>query len=144
MCIIIDANTSPHFKGKTPEAQFVVNWIIDGKGTLETGGRNLDEIRACPLRNLLQQFLLAGRVRLYRHQDVIQYQRGLDQTKMESDDPHILALALVSGCRLLFSHDKNLHKDFTGKHFLSPRGKVFQDLDKHKKLLKGAKKVRAN
>lgn len=144
MCIIIDANTSPHFKNNTAEVQFIVNWIISGKGRLETGGLNLTEMRSCSLRSLLQQFTLAGRVKTHSTENIEQHQKRLDVAKMKSDDPHILALALESGCRLLFSHDKGLHIDFTGPHHLKPKGKVFQCARRHSALLKGAKKVKMN
>lgn len=51
-----------------------------------------------------------------------------------SDDPHIIALARVSGVRLLCSHDLALHTDFTNKDLLDPRGRVYQNT-KHNHLL---------
>lgn len=143
MSIIIDANTTPHFKNNSEEVQYIVNWIISGKGRLETGGRNLEEIKACSLRKVLLTFSQAGRVKISDAKAVKRKQDALDQTKMNSDDPHVIALAQASECRLLFSFDKPLHKDFTGKHFLQPKGKVFQSVKKHGALLKGAKKVKA-
>ena len=54
-----------------------------------------------------------------------------------SDDPHILALAQVSGSRLLYSADMDLQQDFKNKDFInSPRGKVYSSLS-HKRLLVG-------
>ena len=58
----------------------------------------------------------------------------------ESDDPHILGLALVSGARLLYSNDKDLHKDFKSRELLSIRGKVYstnvnKEFDKKKRRL---------
>ena len=45
-----------------------------------------------------------------------------------SDDPHIIALALVSGARLLCSLDQALHTDFTNPKLInSPRGNVYQN-----------------
>ena len=44
--------------------------------------------------------------------------------KIESDDEHILAVALLSGCRLLFSSDAALINDFKNAALVSPRGKV--------------------
>ena len=43
-----------------------------------------------------------------------------------SDDEHVIALAQVSGARLLFSNDAELHKDFKSKELIvQPRGKVY-------------------
>ena len=45
-----------------------------------------------------------------------------------SDDPHIIALALESGARLLCSHDQALHSDFTNPTLINnQRGHVYQD-----------------
>ncbi|MDM8549089.1 hypothetical protein QUF72_03380 [Desulfobacterales bacterium HSG2] len=53
-----------------------------------------------------------------------------------SDDPHIIALARVSGVRTLCSHDKTLHKDFKNRELISdPRGSVYQNPE-HMALLR--------
>ena len=45
---------------------------------------------------------------------------------VKSDDPHIIALAQVSGARLLYSNDKSLQQDFKNKDLINnPRGKVY-------------------
>ncbi len=45
---------------------------------------------------------------------------------LRSDDAHIIALARVSGARLLYSNDHSLQQDFTDHRLVSnPRGKVF-------------------
>lgn len=47
----------------------------------------------------------------------------------QSDDTHIIALAQISGARLLFSNDKALHQDFKNKELINnPRGKVYSTL----------------
>ena len=53
-----------------------------------------------------------------------------------SDDPHIIALARVSGARTLCSNDNNLHTDFKNQRLLShPRGGVYQNAN-HGHLLR--------
>ena len=58
-----------------------------------------------------------------------------------SDDEHIIALAKVSGARLLYSKDGDLHSDFTNPRLLS-RGRVYSTMRGpeltagHKRLLK--------
>lgn len=45
---------------------------------------------------------------------------------IKSDDPHVLALAQVSGARLLYSNDQDLSDDFRDRRFIdSPQGKVY-------------------
>lgn len=53
----------------------------------------------------------------------------------KSDDPHILALALVSGVRLLCSRDTALHADFKNPRILRPAGSVYQNR-RHRHLLR--------
>ena len=61
---------------------------------------------------------------------------------MESDDPHVLGLALVSGARLLYTNDQKLQQDFKNSALIRPRGKVYTTLvnrrftDVHDGLLK--------
>ena len=44
----------------------------------------------------------------------------------KSDDPHVIALAQISGARLLYSNDPDLQQDFGDKRLIdSPRGKVY-------------------
>ena len=52
-----------------------------------------------------------------------------------SNDEHVIALARVSGARLLCSKDQLLHQDFRNRELVSnPRGRVYQTSD-HTHLL---------
>ena len=42
-----------------------------------------------------------------------------------SNDEHVIALALVSGARLLYSNDRDLGDDFRNKNLMNPPGKVY-------------------
>ena len=56
--------------------------------------------------------------------------------KCVSDDPHVIALAIVSGARLLCSRDQALHTDFGNPQLIhSPRGYVYQNAS-HKHLIR--------
>lgn len=41
-----------------------------------------------------------------------------------SDDPHTIALAQISGARLLYSKDEDLRRDFRNDELLKPRGRL--------------------
>ena len=63
----------------------------------------------------------------------------MEETRLEkkglciSDDPHVIALARISGARLLCSNDKDLQQDFGTKNLIDrPRGKVYSTRDKQK------------
>ena len=60
----------------------------------------------------------------------------------ESDDPHIIALAQISGARLLYTNDLALQRDFRKRDLIAdPRGKVYSThrrddyTEAHRKLL---------
>lgn len=45
---------------------------------------------------------------------------------LTSNDPHVIALADVSGARILYSNDENLRDDFRNSVLVSsPRGKLY-------------------
>ena len=57
------------------------------------------------------------------------------QKLCRSDDPHVLALARVSGARLLFANDGRLIQDFQNNDILRrPPGKVYPPTDYHRFL----------
>ena len=46
-----------------------------------------------------------------------------------SDDPHVLALAEVSGARLLYTNDRDLQQDFRDHKIINnPRGNIYTTL----------------
>ena len=66
-----------------------------------------------------------------------------DDGACQSNDLHVLALAQVSGARLLYSNDLTLHQDFgNGDLINGPRGKIYstraggQIQDSHRRLLR--------
>ena len=47
----------------------------------------------------------------------------------KSNDAHVLALAIVSGARLLFTNDQDLQSDFGNRRIISGvRGKIYTTL----------------
>ena len=67
----------------------------------------------------------AGRARFVPEDRFIDDQNTLEG-QIRSDDPHVLALARVSGVRLLYTGDVDLIADFKDKAFIDrPRGKIY-------------------
>mgnify|MGYP002869074523 FL=1 len=57
-------------------------------------------------------------------------------SQCKSNDCHIIALARISGARILCSLDKTLHKDFRNLRLVfNPKGHIYQKA-RHSKLLK--------
>ena len=129
MCIIIDANVAGELPGPSADAKPVVDWIEGGSGRLVIGGRNTVELDAHRgVRRWLIGLLQSGRARSVSAEIVQTKERELLASgRHRSDDPHMLALALASGARLLFSRDRDLHHDFGNPELIRrPRGKVYQ------------------
>ena len=124
MCIIVDANVANEFVAKSADAMPVLDKIVHGNLKMVCDHDLKMEWMRTRLGKLYQQLQLAGRVLEY----------SVDQTKAEimivkklaikSDDPHIIALARVSGARILFSRDVKLHEDFKSLILVpNPKGK---------------------
>ena len=148
MCAIVDANVASEvFGSKPPPAgEKFFEWLNKGNGRLVVGGKLLEELEksSADFRRWGQQAQIAGRMRVVNKREVDarteQIQR---ENKIRSDDPHVVALAQVSGARLLYSNDGDLQKDFrNGELIDDPRGKVYSTRrdksfqDRHDRLLK--------
>lgn len=70
-----------------------------------------------------QELERLGRLRRLNDAVVNQQETEFAAKDIRSDDPHILALAHLSGVRLLFSNDKDLHRDF--KNIIEPAGSIY-------------------
>ena len=147
MCAIVDNSARDEVFGEAQSAagQYFFDWLQRG-GSLVIGGRLTDELKGSHNFNVwLESALSAGRVRVVARSDVDAEEEGLEQaTTLRSDDPHVLALAKVSGARLLYSNDRDLHKDFKNPAILghSGRGTIYTSVKYkgirrvHKQLLR--------
>ena len=107
-----------------------------------SGGRLKIELLRTKFCNYYQTLLLAGRLIQYEDAKVdAEELRITSGHQIDSDDPHVIALARISGARLLFSRDIALHSDFCSRAVLSPRGRVHQNRS-HRHLLRGARQCR--
>ena len=138
MCIIIDANVSHQIAPPSVDARPVVDWLESRSGLLVIGGRNTDELIAnSRVARWLRSLQQAGRVRVIRCGDLDAEEVALLNLALcVSNDLHILALARLSGARLVYSNDQDLHTDFRNPALISrPRGKVYQ-VAGHRHLLR--------
>ena len=148
MCAIIDANTASEVFSSdqgSAGAKFL-EWINRGQGRLVVGGRLLEELqKLSDFKQWSQAARLAGRLRTENQDSVISLTQQLKEVGMcRSDDPHVIALAQVSGARLLYSNDMKLHRDFKSKTLIdNPRGKIFST-NADKEFTKGHKRLLGN
>ena len=132
MCAIVDNNMRDRFFSRPvdPELQPLWKWIDDRKGMLVVGGHLRAELYgSVTARRAIQEWVRTRRAKDMeetRPGDVEAETLALEEAGVcTSDDEHVIALAIVSGARLLCSEDQQLHADF--KSLLSgPKGSIYQ------------------
>lgn len=140
MCAIVDTNVSHEVFGsdRSPRGQLLYDWLTRRRtGKLVVGGQLRRELlENCRIRTWLQQALVAGRAKAVCDSQVDTMAESLRTGKdCKSDDEHVIALARISGARLLFTDDHNLERDFKNRKLVSgPGGKIYKSTD-HKRLL---------
>lgn len=141
MLLIVDANCAPSTLCNAPHADYrpVLAALLTGKKKIVIGGskQKTEYQKLAAVWKFLRSLDQAGRAQLIPDSQVdVEELHVKQQLVIASDDPHILALARVSGARLLCSHDQALHADFCNALIISnPRGKVYQNAS-HAKLLR--------
>lgn len=134
MCLIIDTNVAARVFSSDADTDFQP--VRDSlfrphglKAKLIYGGKLLEEChRMQDLVFLLVELQRQNRV-VFFADDVVndEEERVAALGICRSNDPHVLALARVSGVRLLCTHDGDLITDFTNEDIIhTPRGKVYQ------------------
>lgn len=129
MCIVVDVNCLPAVLNEkhSAHAEFepVLNWIQEGKGKLVYGGSKYMQELGCLTRYLKVVATLENKRRTVHvpDQEVDHEQNEIDRFYSHSkfDDSHLVAIILVSRCRLLCSLDKNSHPFITSNQFYDGR-----------------------
>ena len=129
MCVIIDANRLGRFlEPNDAESLPLRRWVETGKGVIvySTGGRFAREIS----EKAKQKFAIYRRegkaFRVGRESFLAEETALANNKELQSNDPHVLALARTAGARLLYSGDEDLIADFKNKSLIDkPRGKVY-------------------
>jgi hypothetical protein len=145
MFIIIDANTA-HEMASSPahgDAVPVLKWLTTQKGSLALGGRLTVELYRTPLKSLLVELARSGTAKIYPNDAIrAEESRLLVTNQCSSNDLHVIASAVVSGTRLLYSRDQRLQADFRSPNIINnPRGHVYSSAD-HEHLLRDASACR--
>lgn len=154
-CAIVDANAVSDVFGDSPSeaGAGLRRWIGDGRGRLASGGRLHEELRAASegFRRWAAAARGSGQLRIFGDDKLqAQVDRFEAHPDRRSNDAHILALAMASGARLLYTNDEALQQDFTDRALVnSPRGRVLstrvnRQFDRSKReLLRTAPSCRA-
>lgn len=132
MCAIIDANVAGEVFGskRTEAGKKFFDWIDEGSGRLICGGKLLKELEGGSpgFREWVVIASKTGRMKNISEDDVKRRMAQIQKESIRSDDPHILALAQLSGARLLYSNDIDLREDFQNKALIDPAGSIYSTL----------------
>ena len=155
MCAIIDANVVHETLGTsgTEAGLNFLKWVNRGSRRLVVGGYLLEELgRVGYFKRWLATAAQFGKVQFVDSKAVAVATAKLQESgDCESDDEHVIALAQVSGARLLFTNEPALQADFKARELLNePRGRIYTTrLNKsytqtHKRLLGNRSLCRTN
>ena len=127
MCAIIDANVRAQVFGdaESPAGELFLDWLGPRRGgKLVVGGKLLEELVGLRKFEIwLKEAVISGRARILNEASVNAETKAVEDAGIcVSNDPHIIALARISGARLLFTNDVALEKDF--KREIS-QGKIY-------------------
>lgn len=147
MCLIIDTNCIGKLIRGHDDMRPVMEWLMgnDEKGKKKKPRGNLTFSKTPKMekeyfgrtasgkfQKLLKELEVIMPPKVVPPEDVKAALHGLNYP-LVSDDPHIVGLAIASGCRMLVSNDKNLHTDFKAvtkrKGRGGQKGRVYQYKD---------------
>ena len=149
MCAIVDANVRHEVFSEASQSgagRYFYDWLIRRNGgILVAGGDVLRELESsADFQRAFGERLLAGRARRIPDEVVDGETETLRALRIcRSNDAHVLALARVSGARLLFTNDRALQQDFRDREIIGgTRGRVYTTVDRnhvrpaHRELLR--------
>lgn len=137
MCAIVDANVRDQVFGdaQSDAGKFFLDWLLKPNGgTLALGGKLRKELsdngRNGNFMRVYGQLRLDGRAKDIPDSVVDAETAALEARLIcRSDDAHVLALARVSGARLLFTNEPRLIADFKDNRIISrPPGQIYHSL----------------
>ena len=133
MCAILDANVVGEVFGRElpPAGKAFFRRVSQGKIRLVIGGKLRCELASPRFAEWARQAVLAGSLVSFNDDKVNARTEELQASEIfESDDVHVIALAQISGARLLYSNDQDLHTDFKNRKWIAdPRGKIYSTRD---------------
>jgi hypothetical protein len=113
MCVVIDMNVLPcvfiEQNDKHNMFKPIKSWILEGKGKMVVGGKTyFDELeKMVKIRKIYVQLRKAGKVVVIEQNSIDNLENELKKKlqHQDFDDPHIVALLIISGCQVVCSND---------------------------------------
>lgn len=133
MCIILDVNLAHEVlrTSSTEPYHPLRQWLEGGSGKLILGGELVEELGVnSEVKNKIFGLYRAGIAVFLAPDDSQKVREKTRELRLarvcSSNDEHIIALAQLTGARLLCTNDKNLKSDFKNSTFISkPQGKIY-------------------
>ena len=126
MCIILDINilSSVFSQAAMKHREFepVLKWITEGHGRVVYGGTKYKkELGKTPYLKIFSLLNIYNRAIPLNDEEVDKEQQYVESLENDPDfdDPHIIAMVRVSGCKLLCSNDTRSIRFIRDKKFLS-------------------------
>ncbi len=127
MPIIIDANRASEFSVPIePTAFLILKSAAKRDAKVAVGGKLLKELAKTPLSALLVEWGRLGCLIRVGNKEIESEELSINSKSPVSNDVHVLALAILSKSRLLYTEDENLIKDFKNDKIIFPSGKVLK------------------
>lgn len=134
MCIILDTNIMSEFRDPSNKTADVVRrWLRKQKGRVVYSP--IEEWKVF-MQDMIFEYDRAKLLTVVPSRDVYSEARRLmddPAIELRSNDAHILALARLSGARILYSKDKRLHEDFKNPSII--RGGMVYTSRNHSRML---------
>lgn len=137
MCIIVDNDVGQtFFSSQRGDPYFpALDWVRRRGGKLVVGGRLwIKEYHGTQRANLVQSLEQAGRAIVYpasivnAEEDAVKADCKSNKADCKSNDAHVIALARISGARVLCTKDGDLEADFKNRALVnSPPGRIYKN-----------------
>jgi hypothetical protein len=131
MCIIVDANAAHDLSNLTLDGRPVLRWLLDpkAKSGLVIGGKTLrQELQKAGLKDTLAVLSQAGRLHIINDTLIEKKESELGgQAACKSNDGHVVALALVAKCDVVFTRDILLHQDLKANSLTGQKIAIYQN-----------------
>lgn len=118
-----------------PGDSLFLSWIENRHGILaftDTGQYPDEVLQNHAISELFRRYEQGGQIKKFLGKEVSDAEKQIRKLPHRSNDPHVLALALASGARVLCAEDKKLRKDFKDKEILPQTGRKQRILYPHK------------
>lgn len=128
MPLIVDANRAGDFSyPPSGRAKEIADRLQSYEVRLAVGGKLVIELMKTRLRTLIGELARSGRLVRVDDDKIRAEEKSIHSICAPvSDDVHILALARLATCRLIYTSDDRLIEDFKNLSILNPKGKVIR------------------